>query len=151
VPPAGPGAPVSPPRVEKASNIEQAVNPAIERTATPEATTVRAIAETLHSQRRELEIRDLEAPRTHVIAALATTTGISLSAGFVAWLLRGGAMASSLLASAPLWRSCDPLPILASRRRSEPDYATGLDTRRLNRQERAVRDMLRGDNAEPRA
>jgi hypothetical protein len=112
---------------------------------------VRAIAETLHSQRRDLEIHNIEAPRSNMVAAVAATTGISLSAGFVAWLLRGGAMASSLLASAPLWRSCDPLPILANRRRSEPDYATGLDTRRLNRQERAVRDMLRGDKAEPRA
>lgn len=101
--------------------------------------------------RRELEILDLETPRTHMIAAIAATTGISLSAGFVAWLLRGGAMASSLLASAPLWRSCDPLPILANRRRSEPDYATGLDNRGPNREERAVRDMLRGDKAEPRA
>ena len=38
--------------------------------------------------------------------------GFSLTAGFVAWMLRGGALLASLLASLPVWRQLDPIPIL---------------------------------------
>jgi len=31
----------------------------------------------------------------------------------VAWLLRSGALLSSLLSSIPLWKGYDPLPVLA--------------------------------------
>ncbi|MDH5426853.1 MAG: tandem-95 repeat protein, partial [Nitrospirota bacterium] len=38
--------------------------------------------------------------------------GISLSAGFVAWMVRGGALMAGLMASLPAWRHFDPVPIL---------------------------------------
>ncbi|PVV24611.1 MAG: hypothetical protein B6D78_01240, partial [gamma proteobacterium symbiont of Ctena orbiculata] len=44
-------------------------------------------------------------------AALGTVT---LSAGYVAWLLRAGVLSASLLSSAPLWRQVDPLPVLSA-------------------------------------
>ncbi len=36
---------------------------------------------------------------------------LSLSAGFVVWVLRAGSLMGSFLASRPLWTSLDPLPI----------------------------------------
>ncbi len=39
-------------------------------------------------------------------------TGIALSAGMVAWLLRGGTLLSTFLASMPAWKNFDPIPIL---------------------------------------
>ena len=35
-----------------------------------------------------------------------------LSAGYLAWCLRGGALIASALSSLPAWRSFDPLPVL---------------------------------------
>jgi hypothetical protein len=35
-----------------------------------------------------------------------------LSAGVVAWLMRSGALLSSLLSNIPLWKGYDPLPVL---------------------------------------
>ena len=43
----------------------------------------------------------------------AAGTGITLTAGFVAWLLRGGSLLASLMGSMPLWKGFDPLPVLA--------------------------------------
>jgi Cadherin-like len=47
---------------------------------------------------------------------VASTTAVSatLSIGYVIWLVRGGALLSSLLASMPAWKMVDPLPILGS-------------------------------------
>jgi hypothetical protein len=47
---------------------------------------------------------------------VASTTAVSagLSIGYVIWLVRGGALLSSLLASIPAWRVMDPLPILGN-------------------------------------
>jgi parallel beta-helix repeat protein len=47
---------------------------------------------------------------------VASTTAVSatLSIGYVIWLVRGGALLSSLLASMPAWKMMDPLPILGS-------------------------------------
>ena len=57
--------------------------------------------------------------RTVVGSAIATST--SLSAGYVVWLLRSGALVSSLLSSLPAWQFTDPLAILAGRRRKDDD------------------------------
>jgi parallel beta-helix repeat protein len=48
------------------------------------------------------------------IVASTTVVSASLSIGYVIWLVRGGALMSSLLASVPAWRLMDPLPILGS-------------------------------------
>lgn len=41
-------------------------------------------------------------------------SSVALTTGFVAWVLRGGALASALLATLPAWRGFDPLPIIMS-------------------------------------
>ena len=47
---------------------------------------------------------------------MASTIGVSASftIGYVLWLVRGGVLISSLLASLPAWQMVDPLPILGS-------------------------------------
>ena len=40
---------------------------------------------------------------------------MALSAGVVAWVLRSGALMTSLMSTIPLWKGYDPLPILAYR------------------------------------
>ena len=42
-------------------------------------------------------------------------SGVALTAGVVAWVLRGGALMTSLISTIPLWKGYDPLPILAYR------------------------------------
>jgi parallel beta-helix repeat protein len=46
------------------------------------------------------------------VVATGTVASATLSIGYVIWLVRGGALMSSLLASIPAWRIMDPLPIL---------------------------------------
>ncbi len=46
-------------------------------------------------------------------AAAAKSSGVVLTAGVVAWILRSGALLSSLMSTIPLWKGYDPLPILA--------------------------------------
>ena len=60
-------------------------------------------------------------PTHRVIVQVATGTSIAMSAGFVAWLLRGGALAASMLSSLPLWSSFDPIPVLFARRKRRED------------------------------
>jgi hypothetical protein len=54
---------------------------------------------------------DARIERTAITSMAAA--GIGLSVGYVAWLLRAGALLSSLLSSLPAWRMLDPLPVLA--------------------------------------
>jgi Domain of unknown function (DUF4347)/Cadherin-like/Right handed beta helix region len=48
------------------------------------------------------------------VVATSTAVSAGLSIGYVIWLVRGGALMSSLLASVPAWRLMDPLPVLGS-------------------------------------
>jgi hypothetical protein len=57
------------------------------------------------------------------VARIVVGSGVSLSVGIVAWLLRGGALAGSLLSMLPAWSSFDPIPILHQRRRNGPQAA----------------------------
>ena len=57
----------------------------------------------------------------------ASVSGMALSVGFVAWILRGGALVASFLVSMPAWRHFDPLPVLGS---------AGRDRRERDRQVR---------------
>ena len=42
-----------------------------------------------------------------------SATGVALTAGMVAWVLRSGALMASLMSTIPLWKGYDPLPLLA--------------------------------------
>lgn len=48
--------------------------------------------------------------QTHLVGRVASFSGMALSAGFVAWILRGGLLVASFLVSMLAWRHFDPLP-----------------------------------------
>jgi hypothetical protein len=84
----------------------------------------------LDAMRREMS-SPAEESKFGGIMVTQMTTGASLvlSAGFVSWILRGGALASALLSTMPMWQGFDPLPILMARKK-----------RKKAEQERAERD-----------
>jgi hypothetical protein len=47
------------------------------------------------------------------------SSALLLTTGLISWVLRGGALASTLLSTMPLWRGMDPLPMLAGRKKKE--------------------------------
>jgi hypothetical protein len=65
-------------------------------------------------------VNDVQKVRDDIIKfdgkVIASTTAVSasLSIGYVIWLVRGGALISSLLASIPAWQLVDPLPVLGN-------------------------------------
>jgi hypothetical protein len=65
-------------------------------------------------------VNDVQKVREDIIKfdgkVIASTTAVSasLSIGYVIWLVRGGALISSLLASIPAWQLVDPLPVLGN-------------------------------------
>ena len=52
-----------------------------------------------------------------VIANVVRGATWSLSAGFVAWILRGGSLIAAAMSSIPIWKGLDPLPIIAMSKR----------------------------------
>lgn len=58
---------------------------------------------------------DTEKTRSVIIIGSATGMTALLSAGYVLWAVRGGSLLASMLATLPVWRWLDPLPILESR------------------------------------
>jgi hypothetical protein len=63
------------------------------------------------AQSREDVASKFQASSALVASSVAISTSLSL--GYAIWLLRGGVLLTSLLASMPAWRSIDPLPVLA--------------------------------------
>jgi hypothetical protein len=87
----------------------------------------------------------LDSARRHdrQVGQVVMGSGLALSAGIVAWLLRGGALAASLFSILPAWVSFDPIPILIAQRapaRPRP----GNDS-----SEAAVARVLRSDVRHP--
>lgn len=58
--------------------------------------------------------------------AFAVSAGVS--AGYVAWLSRGGVLMSSTLTAVPVWRLVDPLPVLASLQQADSDDNESLQS-----------------------
>ena len=53
-----------------------------------------------------------ESGQVELKVAAIESSGVVLSAGVVAWLMRSGALLSSLLSNIPMWKGYDPLPVL---------------------------------------
>lgn len=82
--------------------------------------------EALDTMKRQMSGLDgSEQAQAAFMTQIAAGTGIVLSAGYVSWILRGGALAAMLFSSMPTWAGFDPLPLLAARKKKkdedEPD------------------------------
>ena len=76
---------------------------------------------------------------------LASFSGITLSAGFLAWILRGGSLLASFLVSIPTWRRFDPLPVLkkSGRDRKEHDRKVHNESAKEGRELEGLSRVLR--------
>ena len=91
---------------------EQAVAPAL----------TFALDEMRDQIRRTLYERTEDAVR---IEAALQITGAAVSAGYLAWLLRVGPLAASMLTTLPAWSRFDPLPVLMSKQQEKPLALSG--------------------------
>jgi hypothetical protein len=83
--------------------------------------------------------------RVHLLGRVASFSGMALSAGFVAWILRGGSLLASFLVSMPAWRHFDPLPVLGSgaRERQKRDRKAREEHQQESRQFRGLDEVLK--------
>jgi hypothetical protein len=91
---------------------------------------------------RTMQEREQQA---HLLGRVASFSGIALSVGFVAWILRGGSLLASFLVSMPAWRHFDPLPVLGSggRDRRDRDRKAREEHEQENRQFRGLDQVLK--------
>ena len=60
------------------------------------------------------------------LAKLSAGTSLTLTAGYVSWVLRGGALLSAMLTSFSVWQTYDPLFVILGRRRKDEKTEKGL-------------------------
>ncbi len=68
----------------------------------------------------QLEIQNRHHTNMPLMQLFSKTAGgatLSLTAGILAWTLRGGALAATMLSSMPIWKGFDPLPVLSAARK----------------------------------
>jgi hypothetical protein len=92
--------------------------------STPDLSATRTLESEVSRSLREVRLEqafsdlrnaaDQEARDEQRTVAVATVTGAGLTIGYVAWIIRGGVLMSSLLTTMPAWRLLDPLPILGN-------------------------------------
>ncbi|MGI9324644.1 MAG: cadherin domain-containing protein [Pseudomonadales bacterium] len=68
----------------------------------------------LDSMRTDMDEQQREAEEElQLVVKSGTVATLSLTAGFVTWLLRTGSLLATALSTSPLWRTLDPIPVLA--------------------------------------
>ncbi|RKZ70119.1 MAG: hypothetical protein DRQ48_06820 [Gammaproteobacteria bacterium] len=65
---------------------------------------------------------------------------LSLTAGFVSWLLRAGSLLASFMSVAPLWKQFDPLPVLGAAKKKKKDQEPE------DKEDAKVEDIFANDN-----
>ena len=86
-----------------------------------------------------------------LLVNMAKETGLALSAGFVAWMVRGGALVASLMASLPAWRHFDPIPVLGMDKKDKEAWSRRMKeaTTLEAREHRGLEQILRAKHTEP--
>ncbi|MGH8536050.1 MAG: cadherin repeat domain-containing protein, partial [Gammaproteobacteria bacterium] len=74
------------------------------------------------------ELNRLRDNMNHQLSLETLALSLGLSVGYAIWLVRGGALLSSLLSSLPAWRWIDPLPVLAHLRDTRDDEEGNEDS-----------------------
>jgi len=86
----------------------------------------------LDDMQRQMSGLDDSSNRSFLIASVTSGSGLLLTTGLISWVLRGGALASTLLSTVPLWTGVDPLPLLAGRKKKKKEDAI-TDTQLIER------------------
>ena len=141
------------PPVDGNTNMEHATKPEKRvQNHTDISAASAAIAESVHANRamwsqvqsmkgQMEQAAEMQQKQKAIAVGMATGVSVSFAAGYVIWLLRGGSLLASLLAATPLWKSFDPLPVLAfwekrkkqRRRPGEKDRSNGDDEHELDK------------------
>ena len=76
--------------------------------------------------------------------------GLTLTTGFVAWMVRGGALVAGLMTSLPTWRHIDPVPILNMNKEEKKAWATRVKAAAQleAHQHTGIDQILRGEDQE---
>jgi len=77
-----------------------------------------ALWQALDTMKREMKQMGNDSNAVSVIPVISGSS-IALTAGFISWVLRGGALSAALLSTMPMWKGFDPLPLLAARRKDD--------------------------------
>jgi hypothetical protein len=79
-------------------------------------------------EREMSEHRQEDVASDGLVLQSATFSTFAISAGYVTWLIRAGALSGSLLSFAPMWLQIDPLPVLSARaRQRDKDQVEAAD------------------------
>ena len=90
-----------------------------------DAATLQNLAEHVNDRRDEL-VNTLNFNTQAVATSVTLTSGFT--AGYILWLLRGGMLLTSVMASMPAWRTIDPLPVLESLDNDNNDDTESLES-----------------------
>jgi hypothetical protein len=98
----------------------------------------------LDSMKKQIsEGAKLEGSAGRLVVGTVSGIGTSVIAGYVMWAFRGMSLLSSALASLPLWRSFDPLPVLSSwRKREEGEEIDENEEKHQEEDEDSVREIF---------
>ncbi|MDH3469473.1 MAG: hypothetical protein OES26_26915, partial [Gammaproteobacteria bacterium] len=93
-----------------------------------------------------LEMRDvaeLQTMHREIILNVSRGIGLSLTVGYISWLISSGTLLASALASMPMWTKFDPLPILAGKkRRKRKDGATTRAQSEMSDDEKDIESLF---------
>jgi len=88
----------------------------------------------LDDMQHQMSGLDESSDRSFIISSIMSGSGLLLTTGLISWVLRGGALASTLLSTMPLWRGMDPLPMLAGRKKKKKKKKDAMtDTQNMDR------------------
>ena len=83
----------------------------------------------LQEMRAEVNaVADQDEEKIDLLVQTGAVATLSLTAGFVTWLLRTGSLLATILSTSPLWRPFDPIPVLVDLQdASRPDPGEDVD------------------------
>jgi hypothetical protein len=84
-----------------------------------------AALDSMHSNTDHQEQQAAE--RMELMVTACTAVSVSLTVGFVTWLLNSGSLLATALSTSPLWRPLDPVPILGRPAEPGDDDGRGAD------------------------
>ncbi len=119
--------------------------PAESTDAHPEGDSIWTSLDNTGSEMRD--IAELQGMHREIIVNVSRGIGLSLTVGYISWLISSGTLLASALASMPMWTKFDPLPILAGKkkRRKRKDGATTREQSEMSDNEKEV-DALFDDS-----
>jgi hypothetical protein len=80
----------------------------------------------LLSMHRDVDAQQQQADeRLELILTAGTVASVTLTVGFVSWLLQTGSLLATALSTSPLWRAIDPVPVLVAGKDDEENEHPG--------------------------